>query len=472
MSRFEIFLESPYFNRSEKLLKFYRLLSAHYPKFESGSLAKERLYGKLYGASKYKDKTMRDLTSLLYQLANDFIGYEQIKNDDLGLHRQRYSWLAKKGPLKLREQGIEYSEKLFMQHQVQDSQFYLHRWLADFDKFEYQADIFKDVEHKLIRSSDLEEHLHSLDRYYLIKYFETQLYLLSVSAIFNQPFNEAQFQHADILAQKYIEQGDVVIDLYYYLVQFEKTVDERYYDTLKTKFLANDPKVPEVLKIEIAVSLENFLAKKIRVGEEPFLKDLMGIFRFIIEHGLMYYKGEIRYYFYQNVTMAGIKAGELDWVEQFIEDFKSKISEQYREDVYLYCKAHLLFERKKFDEALQLALSVNPIMYFNKIDIKGLIVRIHYELGMFEQLEIILDSYKYYIADGKLSQEGKERYSNFVKDMRKLVRLRQNYDTKTFSLLSDHFNRTSKFPSQTWFQEKIKELVKPGISVLKQMEDI
>ena len=455
---FNHFLESPYFNRSAKQRKFYALLAPHYPKFESSALAKEKLYVKLHGPGKYNDQQMRKLISELFQLANDFIAYEEFKNTPFQMQRQRHAWLSKKGVEKLREQGIEYSEKLFAQHPVKDSHFYLHRWLADFDKFEYQADQYKDAEHKLADKVDLLGHLRSLDHYYLLKYFETQLYILSVSKLVNEPYNDATFEHAENLAQKHIGQGDVVIDLYYYLVQLEKSDTIDYYQMLKTKFLANDPAVPEVLALEIAVSLENFIAKKVRAEQTQFLTDLMEIYRFMIKHNLVYYKGEIRYYVYHNVVIAAIRLGELDYVEQFIEDYKLKIAEPYREDLYLYCKAYVLFARGKYNEALQLALRVNPVLYFNKADLKALVARLHYELGMYAQLETTLDSFPYYLADETLPDHFKERYTNFVKSIRKLAELKQNYSHSEFLKLSNHLKSLSLLQSKKWLNQKMDEI--------------
>jgi hypothetical protein len=227
---------------------------------------------------------------------------------------------------------------------------------------------------------------------------------------------------------------------------------------LKAKFLANDPAVPEVLAMEIAVSLENFIAKKVRADQNQFITDLVEIYRFIIEHNLMYYKGEIRYYFYHNVILAGIRIGDLDFVEQFIEDYKSKIAEPYREDLYLYCKAYLLFERGQYNEALQLVLRVNPVLYFNKADLKTMVARLHFELGMFAELETTLESFPYYLSDETLPQHLKERYGNFVKSIRKLAELKQNYNPSEFSKLSEHLERTGMHQSQRWFTEKMNEI--------------
>jgi hypothetical protein len=470
ISSFNNFLESPYFNRSAKLCMFYGLLKSHHPKFESPALGKEKLYVKLYGPGKYNDLAMRKLISELFQLANDFIAYEEFKNGPFHTTRQRHAWLTKRGLEKLREQAVEYSEKLFAQHPVRDSHFYLHRWLADFDKFEYEADRYKDAEHKLAEKVDLQGHLRSLDRYYLLKYFETQLYTLSVSKLFKEPYHGANFEHAESLAQKYIGQGDLVIDLYYYLVQLEKSDAIEYYQMLKTKLLAGDPAVPEDLSIEIAISLENFVAKQVRGGHSQLVNDLMEIYRFRVKHNLMFYKGEIRYFFYHNVVMAGLRIGDFDFVTQFLEDYKSKITEPYREDLYLYCKAHLYFRTGQFNEALQLALRVNPIMYNNKADLKALIAMLHFELGMFVQLETTLESFPYYLADQTLLENSKERYANFVKSIRKMATLKQNYSRIEFLKLWHQFRHTGLLDAKTWFNDKMKEIANLNGMEAKEME--
>ena len=97
--RFEKFLASPYFNNSNKLYRFFKLLSYHGPLYESDKLNKKILYSKLHGKQPYNDHTMRELMSDLLKLANEFVVLKDFKATKQARTYARELWLARHNPL-------------------------------------------------------------------------------------------------------------------------------------------------------------------------------------------------------------------------------------------------------------------------------------------------------------------------------------------------------------------------------------
>ena len=85
------------------------------------------------------------------------------------------------------------------------------------------------------------------------------------------------------------------------------------------------------------ISLENYTARKIRQGEEHLAIDAMQIYRFGTENGIYLDNGKINYMLYANVAIRGAETSEIDWVDQFVENYKKCLPEELREDAYRLC---------------------------------------------------------------------------------------------------------------------------------------
>ena len=74
-----------------------------------------------------------------------------------------------------------------------------------------------------------------------------------------------------------------------------------------------------------------------------------------------------------------------------------------------YAKAHVLFAKKQYREALRLALSGNMITPISKILLRYLITRAQYELDMLDELQIELETLHYHLKDNRLSDERRQK---------------------------------------------------------------
>jgi hypothetical protein len=76
--RFRDFIISPYFNKKERLVKFFDVVIKYYPHFDEESFTKENLYHKVYPDNAYHDSTIRDTLSDLFSLSKDYFIYSNI----------------------------------------------------------------------------------------------------------------------------------------------------------------------------------------------------------------------------------------------------------------------------------------------------------------------------------------------------------------------------------------------------------
>ena len=163
-----------------------------------------------------------------------------------------------------------------------------------------------------------------------------------------------------------------------YIFQLVRTGEEKYFYELKARFFANDKTVPLAVILEAATGLENYTALKIRAGEHRFKDQCFEIYRFEVENDYHLSNGQISHFYYQNISMMAAQTGHFDWADDFSEAYKNNLPEENREDSYIYAKAHILFGRHKFEEALRLALSHSSPFLLTKIANRVLVAGAQY----------------------------------------------------------------------------------------------
>lgn len=456
--RFEVFLLSPYFNQSDKLIRFFRLIEPHYPLFESKKLQKEKIYSALHTGSEYNDLTMRKLISDLFKLAKAFVAQEGYMNDDLQAGVYQYRWLSSHSMGKMLDAELDSRRALLDGYVVHDDHYYHHRWLFDLHRYKVLSDRRKGAEHKLLKDFDFWAPVHAHNRNYLVNCFWLYTFMLTIEKIYNFPMDESLMNQVGILAPQYINKGDTVIDMFYRIFQLVRTDEEKYFFELKEQILQDDPSVPFLLRREACVAMENFCIHRIRKGEERLSAEVMSIYRIEVEQELFLENGKMEVIYYFNVALRGAESGEADWADHFIEKYKMYLPDDVRDDSYMYAKAHILCAQRKFKEALRLALSCRISYFIGRITTRVLVARIQYELGMLDEIQVELDSSRHQIRDEKLPDDLRQFFQSFFSTMKLLCELKGDYTREKRLHLVDHIQGQKSTPGKKWFFEKIKEL--------------
>jgi len=458
MKQFELFLASPYFNQSEKLLKFFRLIEPYHPLFDSAKLEKERLYKSLHGKSKYNDSTMRELISELFKLSKRFLLLQQLESDELQASKLRYTWFRHRQMDKLAISELENRSELLENYERRDNYFYHHRWLLDLDKFDIAGNQSIGKEHQLIKDFDLYAHVHSLNRNYLVNCFVSQIYLLNLRRIYQFSLDEALIKQLEIDTYPYFNKGDNLIDILFSTFQLLRADNDEYFFELKKRFLENDPAIDLTVMQDTGVTLENYCASKIRQGEERFIKEVVQIYRFEIENNLHLNNNKMSPVYYRNVVVRGAETDQLEWIESFVENHKVYLPKEVSEVCYLYARAHVLFARKRYQEALRMALSCNETHFVAKVLIRFLVARSQYELEMMDELRTELDSLRHHLADEKLTAERRQHLQMFVTALRNLAELKSTLSREKWLLLSKQVEEQKGLANHSWFKLKVEEL--------------
>ena len=346
IKRFKKFLESPFHNNNEQLLKLFLLLKKFHPEYDAPSLTKENLFLKLFKKRQYSQQRMNDLMYDLSKLVEDFLIVSNALNSKTDRQTALVNILAKRNhpffaieSKKLVDHIQSKSTFLTASDYLQLQQIYDQWWFhVDTEKNQNQAVEFKAAH-------------NNLDLFYLmtkLQYFAEQE---GRKKIFDElqilTFREVVFKHA--LESK--EDAPLLFLLFNIirLIKEELKVDD--FLSLKNKVVVLGKKIEESLRRDIFNHLLNYCIRKNNRGQTEFLQEALKIYKIMLTDDLLTIDGIMPNVHFINISNFALKCGEIEWAKKFQTNYKSFLDKSSAEEVLNVTQIFTLFYQQDFNKA-------------------------------------------------------------------------------------------------------------------------
>jgi hypothetical protein len=156
------------------------------------------------------------------------------------------------------------------------------------------------------------------------------------------------------------------------------------------------------------------------------------------------------------MVLTSLIAKQFDWVEKFIETYKMEILKEVRDNIVNISYAHLFLYKGEHEKSLNYLNQVTGGGYVYKIDIKNLTLMNYYELGYYDSVSSVIDSYRHVLAnDNSIPPIHKESSSNFISACSKLVKLKSHPTSENKEKLLAYVNDTKLLKQKEWLIEKV-----------------
>jgi hypothetical protein len=156
-----------------------------------------------------------------------------------------------------------------------------------------------------------------------------------------------------------------------------------------------------------------------------------------------------------NVTCSNNKT---EFAEKFIAEYKNKLPQEYRENLYCYAMAHLHFFNNNFEESLEFTAKFQTSDLMHKFFIKNLQLSIYYELNDRVSFDYSIDSYRHFIKKNSLTNESRVIvHTKYYEYVARLFKLREKKDLFELSKLKKDITEV-KATNKKWLLRKIEEL--------------
>ncbi|MGQ3131517.1 MAG: hypothetical protein ACT6RE_05970 [Flavobacteriales bacterium] len=454
MQEFERYIHSSLFNVNKAVIQLFEILKEYFPDFTSEKLNRTLVAERLFGEP--EENKLRYAASDLAKLLEDYIMWHEFQKSEAKKRLYLLDYYRKTDLEKYFYQIFDEATKQQIKDPIKDSTWFFNQYLLEENVYMYS---------QLKKSRSLDNNLQTLVNYLDLFYISNKLKhsgeMLTREALLRVEYKKPLL--SDVL--RFLElreiEGYMAVEMYFCVVQMHLQPESvEYYYRLLTLLDENRDQFSREELVDLYVFAQNYCTARINAGKIEFLQEVFNLFKKMIELEAIYDDvGHIRLNVFKNIVTVGIRLGEFDFVEQFIENYKNKLEADKRESAILYNTAWLQYARRDFKSALRLLSQAEFADIFYLLGSKCLQLKIFYETDDQDAFYALCESFYVYLRRNKVIAEfQKEAHLEFIKYIKQLARLRSEKDTKGAEKLHTKLSEQVGLIDRTWFLRKLEEI--------------
>lgn len=463
MKSFEKFVASPYFSRGRDVSGLFSKLKKHYPHFIEINVEKENIFSELFPGEEYNEKKLKNLSFELAYIAEQFLIEESFRKNEIERevllsiqYKDRNKRKLFSNTLKLIEDNV--NNKLFDSFTA----FSLEEkflWL----KQEYYMGIndFSNV------ISNKGKYTENILLSFLIKYLRALRDREVMNSAFTGDINNtflnslsAGINIEEIISNFKKDNYNYVwlIEMYYYAYLSSKNLnDEESYKKFRNIYNENTDKFSQREKYYMLSDFLSFCIRNHNVGRTNYRNEEMNLYKEMMEQNAYRASDEdyLDIILYRNILFLATDLDEKEWYQENMDKLLEKLKPELIENTRFYSLAHIEYRNNNFEKALEYISKVKYDVFLYKIDVKNLLLKIYYELKLYDQAFSMVDTYRHFLKNSKeLAEEYKQQFVNFISMYNKL--LRSNTGLESSDFLLKELNSIDNIANREWLSNKIK----------------
>jgi hypothetical protein len=438
----------------ERLLAVWAYIRTFYKERIPEALDKNNIWRIAYGKKKFIALRYARLLSDFTRVLEQFLLLEHISAQPTDRAIALLDIYNSRGLASCITPVIKAADESLLKSPYRDGEYYLSRFLID----EQQHTYIENLDRR-----DSEKHLSqtigSLDTYYVIqklKYYATALHyqkFLNIPSEIHFAAEAMQIAASPVFAQV------PLVNIYLCIIHTlqEKDSDDAFGQlrALLSKHISLFPKAEAEQLYAFAV---NYCIRQINKGEPEYLHKIFTLYKQMLRDGLLTYKGSISPWEFKNIVTVALRAKELKWAETFIREQSPFIPDRDRDNAYTFNMARYAFASKKYSIVLELLGTVDYDDVFYQLDAKATLMKTYYELGEYQPLQSLKESFRILLSRKKLiSDTQRSVYGNFIRYTLKLYRADVR-DKKKMAALRKEIENTQQMADKGWLLEKLADM--------------
>lgn len=461
-ARFQELVESPFFNKNQKIRALLDFCLRFSPDYDAEELDKTVAYRHVFKEDDYNELRLNNVLSDTLQL-----GYQLLAQLEMEARSPFQKRLELQSLLDRRsEKHLRHSTQRLQQlterlphrsHHYQHERYEMAQLL---DRYALQRNPRRYTPH-------LQHQSDALDRYYWCNKLRLACDMASrnraINATYNCHFLEELLslfrQQPPLLAES------PALQTYYQALMMLSSEEEAHYRSLR-QLLSQHHSVFTLEELQDLYDYaQNYCVKRINSGEAAFYRDILDLYKEMLDRKVLLRQGYLTQWSYINIVTAGIRLKEFKWTEDFIYTYRSQLAPEVQENVFTYNLAALQFERAQYQEALQTLQGVEFSDAFYHMAAKMIQLKSYYELQEEEALYALLEASRKYIKRNRqLSTYQKQSNGNFLKMIARLQKLRSRQaqygsaPPDNLNALLQRIDAQPELANRSWLRRKVGAL--------------
>ena len=456
-NRLRKYVQSPYFNKNDTLVRLMEYFLEEINGGRNGELTKEAVWSELGLAAPYDDVRFRKYCSDLLKMVENFLAQQLYEEDPLQQTAYLMDAVERKKLVKLYKSILKTADRISELETIHSTDYYYHKYQIEMNRFQMM-----EAETNRAMRANVEDISNNLDYFYFGEKLRLYNFILSQRHIASHQYN---FQFIDEITRhigensKYEQIPPIALYNQIQLTYTEPENETHYYKlkVLLDKFAEWFP--VNQAKVEMYMSAQNYCIRKINQGNQHFVKELFILYKDLLKHELILADGVLSPWYFRNIVVTGLRLGEFEWTENFIHQYKDTLPEELRDNAVSFNLATFYFYQKKFDKVIELLQTVEYEDFTYNLNSKAMLIATYYEKDEIEPLHSLLESFRTYLNRNKTTIQEQRRVSflNLIRHTKKLTRIIPG-DKAGAEKLMREIEITKNVASIDWLKEKISEL--------------
>ena len=454
LNRFRKYINSPLYNEDERLREFTDVFLPFAKNNTPNLLNEKDVWKKVFGSAKYSHgKFVRLLSDTVKKIEHFLIVDRYQQQTDL----QYAAQLEIMNERKLDKHVPELMNLATSKHQrkpYRDAAFYYSGFLL-----QQQKNLFLENKEERRTEKNLEEVIDALDTYYFIeklKYCAAMLHYKNFLTVGGEvPLLGEILKYLDLKANTNVP----AIEIYRCIIlSYTEEDGSVHFSRLKELIVAHQKLfVLDEVK-NMYVFAMNYCINQINFGKSDYLKEILFLYKEALANDVLLDNEQLSQWDYKNIVTTALRVKDFKWAEKFLHQYKPKLPKEDRKNAFTFNMARYYFAIKKYDEVLRLLQEVQYNDIFYQLDAKTTLLKTYYELGEWQPLFSLKDSFRIMLRRKRLiTPQQKANYLNLlnfsmrvfradVKDMAKLKKL------KLEIMIANNV------ADKSWLMEKVNEI--------------
>ena len=416
LRKFEQHLVSPASPVKEEVVNLLRFIRKQ-TVWNDTTLDRLKAYATLYPDKKHDDQHLRHLQSSLLKAAEEFLLLRaavsqplKAQMEILKIYQQRKLGSSFDSKVKAFEKQLEKSSE-------RHEEYYYHRYQFH-QTMMYNIGGRAEEAHTLLQSMT-----NDLDLYFAVAKLRHACAVISHQKMFKKDYDLGLLEAVLSKVEEGPMQSEPAIQLYYHTYRMLAQEDESAYRILRELLSDQSHILPETERRDLYLHTLNYCITHLNKGNKAFLRDIFLLYKEGVMNEVLMENGVLSPWTYKNIVSAGLKLEEIEWIEEFVEKYRSHLPVVHQPGFYQYNRARIHFVKEEFKEVSHLLQKVNIKDPFTMLAAKVLLIESHVESEKLELAEYALLNFLQLLKRKKGLTYHKTGYINFAKMGLKLVQL-------------------------------------------------